>query len=37
MGLFNRKNDSDEYIFETTDILIVFDTHKFIEADSILL
>jgi hypothetical protein len=28
MGIFNKKNDNDEYIFETTDILIVFDDEK---------
>lgn len=28
MGFFNRKNDDDEFTFETTDLLIVFDDEK---------
>jgi len=28
MGLFNHRKDDEEYIFETTDILIVFDNDK---------
>ena len=28
MGFFNRRNNDDEYNFETTDLLIVFDDEK---------
>lgn len=28
MGLFNRRNEDEQYNFETTDILIVFDDEK---------